>query len=267
MLIGMQSDTARLRRIRWAVRGALVLGIAASIAANVLHAEPNAVARAIAAWPPAALLITLELIARVPVHRRGLAAVRFAATATIGGIAAWVSYWHMAAVASRYGEQPTAAHLIPFSVDGLVVVASVCLVELAGRIRDAMIDPLVAPLPTPAPTPEPVNPAPVQHVPPAQMPEQSRTRIEPEPDAEPRRLTRAEIEAERAARRAEALAALALPEPDVEAIAADAGVSADTLRRWADDTARAARRPRGGPRKTAAEPAATDVDAGMVPVP
>jgi hypothetical protein len=125
----------QLRRLRWIVRLALTLGVAASIAANVLHAHHNLISQTIAAWPPLALLLTVELISRVPVHRRGLAAVRVAATATIASIAAWVSYWHMAGVTARYGETSTSAHLMPISVDGLIVVASISLVELAGHIR------------------------------------------------------------------------------------------------------------------------------------
>ena len=126
---------SQLRRVRWAVRATLMLGVAASVAANVLHAQPDPVAQIIAAWPPLALLLTVELISRVPVHRRALAAVRIAATAVIAAIAAWVSYWHMAGVTARYGESATSAHLMPLCVDGLVVVASISLVELAGHIR------------------------------------------------------------------------------------------------------------------------------------
>src|SRR5215213_5809101 len=103
----------------------------------MLHARDNPISQAIAAWPPLALLLTVELISRVPVHRRSLAAVRLGATTTIAGIAAWVSYWHMAGVASRYGETGASPYLLPLSVDGLVIVASVSLVELAGRIRSA----------------------------------------------------------------------------------------------------------------------------------
>jgi hypothetical protein len=124
-----------LSRVRWGVRAVLALGVAASVTANILHARPDAVAQTIAAWPPLALLLTIELISRVPVHHRGLAAARMGATVTIAGIAAWVSYWHMAGVAARYGEQGASPYLLPLSVDGLVIVASVCLVELAGRIR------------------------------------------------------------------------------------------------------------------------------------
>src|SRR5690606_22079577 len=145
--------------------------VAASVAANVLHAEPNPISQTIAAWPPVALLVTVELISRVPVHRRALAAVRLAATTLIAGIAAWVSYWHMVGVAARYGETGASPYLLPLSVDGLVVVASVCLVELAGRIASAerpatATQPVAATRPAPAVAPAPTTtpataPAPV----------------------------------------------------------------------------------------------------------
>ena len=48
----------QLRRVRWAVRATLVLGVAASVVANVLHALYNPISQAIAAWPPLALLLT-----------------------------------------------------------------------------------------------------------------------------------------------------------------------------------------------------------------
>jgi len=234
--------TARqLKRIRWAVRAALVLGIIASIAANVLHAEPPVVARMIAGWPPAALLITLELIARVPVHRRALAIARIVATGTIAGIAAWVSYWHMAAVAARYGEASDAAHLIPLSVDGLIVVASICLVELADQIRSAGST-------VPMRSPEPANPAAQEGGLPAPMPVESGEADSP---GDVREIAAADPLAERAARRAAALAALALVDADPAAIAAEAGVTVGTLHRWADEAASNARRPRGGRPKAA----------------
>jgi hypothetical protein len=127
--------SANLLRVRWTVRATLVLGVAASVAANILHARPNLVSQIIAAWPPLALLVTVELIARVPVDRRGLSAVRLLAAGGISGIAAWVSYWHMAGVVARYGETGASPYLMPFSVDGLIVVASICLVEIGTRIR------------------------------------------------------------------------------------------------------------------------------------
>jgi hypothetical protein len=141
--------TAQLLRIRWAVRATLLLGVAASVAANILHANGNPISQTIAAWPPLALLLTVELVSRVPVHRRSLAVLRVVATVAISGIAAWVSYWHMAGVAARYGETGASPYLLPFSVDGLIVVASICLVELGGRIRAAVEPEIEQPAPPP----------------------------------------------------------------------------------------------------------------------
>jgi hypothetical protein len=139
-------------RLRWGVRATLALGVAASVVANILHAPPNPISQTIAAWPPLALLLTVELIARVPVTSRALSAARLIATTTIAGIAAWVSYWHMAGVASRYGETGASPYLIPLSVDGLIVVASICLVELSGQAPDKPADkqPATAPANEPA---------------------------------------------------------------------------------------------------------------------
>jgi hypothetical protein len=163
----------QLRRVRWAVRGALTLGVAASVAANILHATRNPISESIAAWPPLALLITVELISRVPLDRRVLATARLIATTGIAGIAAYVSYWHMAGVAARYGEQGPSPYLLPLSVDGLIIVASVSLVELAGKIRTTettnapnpvpALDPGRAPLTTPARGADPAALPPPEH--------------------------------------------------------------------------------------------------------
>src|SRR4051794_69563 len=88
------TEIAAARRVQLGVRAVLALAVAASITANVLHAQPTLVGRSIAAWPPLALLLTVELISRVPVHSRRLAALRVLATGCIAGMAAWVSYWH-----------------------------------------------------------------------------------------------------------------------------------------------------------------------------
>ena len=151
---------SRLTRMRWGVRAVLALGVAASISANVLHAHPNPISQTIAGWPPIALLLTVELISRIPVNRQGLATARIIATAVIAGIAAWVSYRHMAGVAARYGETGASAYLLPLSVDGLIVVASICLVELGGQPTTAPRSipeggPVTAPVEAACPAPDP----------------------------------------------------------------------------------------------------------------
>ena len=132
------------------------------MAANVLHAEDNIISQVISAWPPLALLITVELTSRIPMARPMLATIRVLSTAIIAGIAAWVSYWHMQDVAAQYGEQGVSSYLLPVSVDGLIVVASVCLVELGHNIRK-LSDPAAAAVATgkdaavPAPMAEPIT--------------------------------------------------------------------------------------------------------------
>ncbi|SIM48384.1 DUF2637 domain-containing protein [Micromonospora cremea] len=155
------ADTgAHLRRLRWAVRATLTLGVAASVAAKVLHARPNPISQIIAAWPPQALLLTVELISRVPHHRRSLGTIRIIATAIIAAIATWVSYWHLVGVATRYGEtEAAAAYLLPISVDGLVIVASVSLVELTARIRASTGDHRPALIASPESPPAATEPA------------------------------------------------------------------------------------------------------------
>ncbi|NIL43739.1 DUF2637 domain-containing protein [Salinispora arenicola] len=154
------TDT-RLWRMQWAVRATLTLGVAASVTANILHAQPNAISQAIAAWPPLALLITVELVTRVPVHRRALGVIRVVAASAIAAIAAWISYHHMVGVVARYGETGTVPYLLPLSVDGLIIVASVSLVELAARRREAEKRP--PPTPAEAPTTHTTRaPAPVE---------------------------------------------------------------------------------------------------------
>ena len=155
---GAAMSEARVRRLQWAVRLTLALGVAASVTANVLHAQPNLISQAIAAWPPVALLITVELVSRIPIYRRWLGVVRIGATFAIAGIAAWVSWHHMSAVVARYGETGTVPYLLPLSVDGLIVVASVSLVELAGRRRDTAPG-LVQPETHTAPAVTPAAPA------------------------------------------------------------------------------------------------------------
>jgi hypothetical protein len=218
---------AHLHRLRWAVRATLTLGVAASVAANILHAHPNPISQIIAAWPPLALLLTVELISRVPTHRRSLAVIRLAATGGIAGIAAWVSYWHMAGVAARYGETGAASYLLPLSVDGLVIVASVSLVEISGRLRDS---PHVhgAPRPTMTPPPQPAahpgpdraaRPSPPE---PAAAPDGARSAL-PGPQAGPVPPDPAATPPERSRRAAHAGAAIDAPDmPREDARAPDA---------------------------------------------
>lgn len=47
----------------------------------------------------------------------------------VAGIAGYASYWHMASVALRAGERAELAHVMPLSVDGMLIVASIAMVD------------------------------------------------------------------------------------------------------------------------------------------
>ncbi|MGY3516646.1 DUF2637 domain-containing protein [Micromonospora sp. PTRAS2] len=52
------------RRSRWSAWLAFLVGVAASLAANVTVAAPDVVSRLVSAWPAVALLLTVEVLAR-----------------------------------------------------------------------------------------------------------------------------------------------------------------------------------------------------------
>jgi len=132
------SGKPRSNAIPWT---AFLLGAGASIAANVAHAaERNADgtdigAMLFAAWAPVALLLVAEMMVRGQRPRGLLSAVEWIGASLVALAAAVVSYGHMRGLLLQYGESELVAVLLPLSVDGLVVVASVALA--AGRRNKA----------------------------------------------------------------------------------------------------------------------------------
>jgi hypothetical protein len=59
----------------------------------------------------------------------GLRLARVGSTAAVASIAAWSSYFHMTTVGLHFGERPEVACVLPLSVDGMLVVASGCMVD------------------------------------------------------------------------------------------------------------------------------------------
>jgi hypothetical protein len=47
----------------------------------------------------------------------------------VASIAGYASYWHMTEVALRAGERAELAHVMPLSVDGMLIVASIAMVD------------------------------------------------------------------------------------------------------------------------------------------
>lgn len=129
-----------LNHLKWASRGVILLTALFSVWANVLHVtQVTAPAVIFAAAPPLVVLAGFELISRIPMrldtpwYRR---LVRPVAAAGIAGGGAWLSYWHQKAAIYRYnsGDEQNAL-ILPLLIDGLMIVASVCVIELNDMIR------------------------------------------------------------------------------------------------------------------------------------
>lgn len=130
-----------LKRLRLTTWTAILFTAGVSIWGNSVHAEHmDRVGKAISLLPPVLFIVAFELGSRIPIpdaqvwYRRAL---RPAATAMVAGIGAYLSYFHQRdAFALHTGNDEATARLLPLAIDGLMVVAAVCLYELNRRIGD-----------------------------------------------------------------------------------------------------------------------------------
>jgi hypothetical protein len=107
-------------------RSAFSAGVLVSLAANVYASEHTPIGIAVGLWIPIAFLTSMALLENVPA--RGLAGkVRFAGILFLAAIAGWVSYWHLVDVAFDGGADALTAHLLPLTVDVLMVFAGTAL--------------------------------------------------------------------------------------------------------------------------------------------
>lgn len=142
----MNSFTSKqVANLRRGVRLALAFGIAASITANVIHSltQPHAQqwqvysSAGLAALAPIVLFISVEMVTRIPVHSLFLGRVRLLITLALAGFSGWISYWHMVDVARMLGETGGSQYIYPLIIDGMMVVATISLIEL-GRLGQAV---------------------------------------------------------------------------------------------------------------------------------
>jgi hypothetical protein len=124
----------------WATAG-FWLGIIASVAGNIAHVfvqNPSPPVGAVVSagiWP-VALLIALEVIARVSWPRKRVYQItRYGGLTTVASIAALLSYKHLSALLTAYGEDPLGAALGPLVIDGLLVVCSAALLAISDNRR------------------------------------------------------------------------------------------------------------------------------------
>lgn len=142
------TPVARRPRLAWAYVWAYLgttLGATASVAANVAHSyvppkdapdtwTPYTGAVIGAVFWPVALLVALEILVRTPwPDERRWAFVRFGGLVPVVVVAAAVSYRHMSALLTYYGEDGVTATLGPLAPDGLMTMAAGAVIAVTRR--------------------------------------------------------------------------------------------------------------------------------------
>lgn len=115
----------------------IVVALGVSVAANVAFARPAAGPRLSASTAPILALLAAALLERAPlatarVWQKWLAWIGLG---TVGLAAFTTSYQHQFDLLIAYGNPRLSAVLLPIAVDGLIVLASVCLAVIAERRR------------------------------------------------------------------------------------------------------------------------------------
>ncbi len=126
---------SELKRLRLLVLVVVCMGIGSSVALNVMHAPHNLGARFVAAVPPLAVFVVIELISRIPSSSKLLSAGRVLASLVVSGVGGSVSYVQQMAYVRQLGYSGWIAVVFPACIDGVMVVATLSLVEVVRKIR------------------------------------------------------------------------------------------------------------------------------------
>ena len=134
-----QEKIKHLGHLKWACRSVILLATVVSVWANILHSERDPVSIVINALPPLIVLAGFELISRIPIPEGTPWYMRWArlmGVVGVSGIGAWLSYWHQNAAFLRYAKDTATANLLPLSIDGLMIIASVSLIMLNQKMTE-----------------------------------------------------------------------------------------------------------------------------------
>ena len=124
-------------RLKWFCRSVVFFAGATSVWANVLHAKPGWVAVGFAAAPPSPSSLVGKWLAgsRSRNPRRDGGAGRAPWPRPLLPLVPLVSYLHEKSAVMRYTEDIRASYVLPALVDGLMIIASVSVMELNHLIQ------------------------------------------------------------------------------------------------------------------------------------
>jgi Protein of unknown function (DUF2637) len=131
----MSTKLRELLRLRRLVLAVVVMGIGSSVTLNVMHAPHNVGARLVAALPPLAVFVCIELVSRIPSSSPLLSAGRVFASLAVAGIGGSISYVQQMAYVTQLGYSGWIATIFPGCIDGVMMVATLSLVEVVRKVR------------------------------------------------------------------------------------------------------------------------------------
>lgn len=107
----------------WTARAAFTSGLVVSLGANIWASADHGLIGIISGvWSPVALLMALFLVENIS-HKTWSGRLRLVGMVVLAGIAAWVSYWHLAEFFAAGGLDEPGVHLMPLTVDVLMALA------------------------------------------------------------------------------------------------------------------------------------------------
>jgi hypothetical protein len=137
----LEKKLAKYIRYRWACRAVVAAATATSIWANRLQSDNNAAAIVIHVMPPIIVLVGFEMSSHIPAWKNAKFYnprrwARPGAMLGITVIGAWISYWNQQAAFWLYGHDLHTSYLLPLAIDGLMIIASVAVLDLNNWVEE-----------------------------------------------------------------------------------------------------------------------------------
>lgn len=129
------SELKHYRRLWVLVTVVTVILIGLTVTLNVMHAPATWGARLVGGTPPLFVFFCIELVSRIPATSQALSRGRIAASILVSVLAFAISYQQQQEFIHGLGFQGWVAYVYPVIIDGVVVVATLSLVEVTRKVR------------------------------------------------------------------------------------------------------------------------------------
>lgn len=123
------------RRLWYFVTVVTVLLVGITVTLNVMHAPATWGARLIGGTPPVFVFFCIELVSRIPATSRLLSYGRIISSVLVTGLSFAISYQQQMEFIHALGFTGWVAYVYPVIIDGVMVVATLSLVEVTRKVR------------------------------------------------------------------------------------------------------------------------------------